>query len=188
MDLRPDRKLIGTQDILSHRLGKNVDAIDLWTPGTIKLFEGKISEEDFWRKLRDDNKWDIKVKELKEIVRKNFREIEGTREIIEKLRKKGYKLGLLSVHAWEWVAHCEKEFDYHRLFHSVLYSFEIEVCKPEKRAYELMLEKIRSRADECLFIDDNPDNSAAAEKIGIKAMLFESAKQLEGELKKIKLL
>ena len=182
------RGLLGTQDILSKKLGLEIKAIDLWTEDTIKLFEGKISEEDFWRKLRDDNKWNIRVKEMKKIVRSNFREIEGTRDIIEKLKSKGYKLGLLSVHVKEWVDHCEKEFDYHKLFHSVLYSFEIEVCKPEKRAYELMLEKIESKAEDCLFIDDNSENLIGADKLGIKTILFESARQLEKELKKRKLL
>jgi putative hydrolase of the HAD superfamily len=182
------RGLLGTQDILSKKLGLEIKAIDLWTEDTIKLFEGKISEEDFWRKLRDDNKWNIRVKELKKIVRSNFREIEGTRDIIEKLKSNGYKLGLLSVHVKEWVDHCEKEFDYHKLFHSVLYSFEIEVCKPEKRAYELMLEKIESKAEDCLFIDDNSENLIAAEKLGIETILFKSARQLKKDLKKRKLL
>lgn len=178
------RGLFGTHELLSKRLGIKIESPDLLTPLTIRLFEGKITEDEFWRTLRNKNKWDIRVKELKKIVRSNFREIEGMREIIEKLKKKGYKLGLLSVHTREWVEHCEKQFDYHKLFHSILYSFEIEVCKPEKRAYELMLKKIKSKAENCLFIDDNPENLIAAEKLGIKIILFESAQQLINELKK----
>lgn len=178
------RGLFGTHELLLKRLGTKIESPDLLTLLTIRLFEGKITEDEFWRTLRDKNKWDIRVKELKKIVRMNFGEIEGTREIIEKLKKKGYKLGLLSVHTKEWVDHCEKKFDYHKLFHSVLYSFEIEVCKPEKRAYELMLKKMGSKAEDCLFIDDNAENLVAAEKLGIKIILFESAQQLISELKK----
>lgn len=179
------RGLFGTHEILTRRLKKKIESPDLLTPLTIKLFEGKMTEDEFWRTLRDKNKWDIRAKELKKIVRMNFGEIEGTREIIEKLKKKGYKLGLLSVHTREWVDHCEKKFDYHKLFHSILYSFEIEVCKPEKRAYELMLKKMGSKAEGCLFIDDNPENLIAAEKLGIKTILFKSASQLKKDLKKM---
>ncbi|MFA5872237.1 MAG: HAD family phosphatase [Parcubacteria group bacterium] len=176
--------LLGTHKLLSKRLKLKVENLDLIAPETYELFKGKISEDEFWRTMRAKKKWDINVKELKKIVRMNFREVEGTRDIIEKLKEKGYKLGLLSVHAKEWVDHCEKKFDYHKLFHSILYSFEIEVCKPERKAYESMLDKIGSKAEDCLFVDDNHENLVAAEKLGIQTILFESAEQLGDELKK----
>ncbi|MFA5926030.1 MAG: HAD family phosphatase [Parcubacteria group bacterium] len=179
------RGLLGTHEILTKRLKKKIESTELLTKDTKKFFEGKMTEDEFWRTLRNKSKWDIRVKELKKIVRMNFGEIEGTREIIEKLKKRGYKLGLLSVHTREWVAHCEKRFDYHRLFHSIMYSFEAAVCKPERKAYELILEKINSEPGDCLFIDDNLENLVAAEKLGIKTIHFKSAVQLKRDLKKM---
>jgi epoxide hydrolase-like predicted phosphatase len=152
------------------------------------FFHGKISEDEYWKRIISKNQWKISIKDIKKIVRKSFKEVEGTREIIEELNKKGYKLGLLSVHTKEWVDHCEKKFDYHKLFHSKLYSFEVALCKPDKRVYELLLEKLKSKPKECLFIDDMIKNVEAAEELGIKAIQFKDAEHLKSELNKLKIL
>lgn len=153
--------------------------------GLFEFFNGKISEDEFWRRVIKNNNWPISLKEIKELVRKNFNEIEGTREIIERLKKKGYKLGLLSVHSKEWVEHCERKFDYHKLFHSISYSFEVAVCKPDKEAYNHILKKLKAKPEECLFIDDQLKNIKAARDLGISAILFKNPEQLKKDLKKL---
>ncbi len=148
----------------------------------IDLMEGKISEEEYLNNIISKNNLKVNLDELKKAIRKNFQEIEGTREIIEKLKDKGFKLGLLSVHSKEWIDHCEKQFDFHKLFHSTLYSFEVSVCKPDKKAYHLILEKLKAKPEECLFIDDSEKNIEAAKNIGLKTILFKNPTQLKKDL------
>ena len=148
----------------------------------IALMHGEITEEEYWTKIIEKNGWEIDIKKLKEGIRDNFEEIQGVRKIIERLKESGFKLGLLSNHAKEWIDYCEKRFDYHKLFHSVLYSFEVGILKPEKKIYELILEKLDSKPDECIFIDDKSRNISAAEQIGMKTICFKSAEQLKEEL------
>lgn len=179
------RGLLGTHEILSKKLGINVEALDLEIPEMQSLFEGKIAEEDYWKAAVRKYRWNININELKEIVRSNFREIKGVRKIIEKLKKNGYQLGLLSVHAKEWIDHCEREFDYHKLFDSVLYSFEVAVCKPDKKAYELILEKLKSKPEECLFVDDSPKNLASASRLGMQTIRFQSPESLIEEFNRL---
>lgn len=146
------------------------------------FFQGRISEEKYFEKIIIKNKWEISVDFLKDAVRKNFEEIEGTREIIEKLKKKGYKLGLVSVHSKEWIDYCEKKFDYHKLFDSVLYSFEIGICKPDKKIYEKILQEMQVKPTECLFIDDSLINIRYAKELGMNAIQFKNSSQLIEEL------
>lgn len=149
---------------------------------TQDFFHGKITEDEFWTKLIDRHKWNIDIPTLKDLVRSQMTEIDGTREIIEKLNKNGYKLGLLSIHAREWIDHCEELFDYHKFFHSTLYSFEVGVCKPEPRAFQLILEKLKVTPQEALFIDDYDVNTRAAQSLGISTIVFENAMQLQKDL------
>ena len=148
------------------------------------LFNGKITEDEYWQNVIKKNGWFVDADLLKSAVRKNFEEIEGTRDIIETLKERGLKLGLLSVHAREWIDFCQKKFDYHKLFHSVSYSFEVGASKPDKRAYLLILEKLKSRPEDCMFIDDNPDNLKTADMLGMTTILFKNPKQLRTELTK----
>jgi len=71
------------------------------------LFVGAISEEEYLRQTVEIGQWRTSVGELHEQIRLNFEEISGTRYIIERCKKKGVKLGLLSVHAKDWIVFCE---------------------------------------------------------------------------------
>lgn len=155
---------------------------------THDFFHGKITEEEFWKGLIENHSWNIDIPTLKQLVRSQMTEVEGTRDIMEQLYKNGYKLGLLSIHAKEWIDHVESQFDFHKLFHSRLYSFEAGLSKPDPRAFEMILEKLGANPQECLFIDDYFVNTQAAEQLGISTIIFENARQLKNELKLLNIL
>lgn len=182
--------LLGTEKILESAL--KIPAKNIYSSfkgdHSIKFFHGEINEDEFWKAVINKGNWNINVEKLKEAVRSNFKEIEGTRKIIEELKSRGLKLGLLSVHGKEWVDYLEKKFDYHKLFHSKMYSFEAGISKPDRKSYELILEKLNAEPKECLFVDDNEKNTNAAKELGIEVINFKNPKQLEEELKKLKLL
>ncbi len=149
------------------------------------FFNGRISEDEYLSRLIKKNRLNADPDTLKTVIRENFREINGTRPIIERLKERGFKLGLLSVHGREWVDYASKKFNYHRLFHSVLYSFEVSASKPDKKAYKLMLERLGSKPEECLFIDDTPANISSASELGMQTILFKSADQLDDDLRSL---
>ena len=174
----------GVEDYLEGVLDLKANEIKdkLQGPEFRLLMEGKISEDEFWRKLIQRNEWDIKIDEFKKAIRNNFDEIKGTRKIIEKLKEKGYKLGLLSDHSKEWIDYCSDKFDYHKLFHSTQYSFEVGCCKTDKKTFEILLEKLVEKPETCLFIDDNENNIKVAKSIGLNTIQFKDPEQLKKEL------
>ena len=64
-------------------------------------------------------------------------------------------------------------------------SADVRIIKPSRAIYELLLKKYKLNAKECLFIDDNLDNVAAAQKIGIKSIHLKNIDDLSLELKNI---
>ncbi len=146
------------------------------------LFSGKISEIKYWESLIEQNNWNIKVTALERLIRENFTEIKGTRRIIEELKENGLKLGLLSVHAKEWVEFCEQKYDYHKLFNEIVYSFEIGELKPAREPFEIILKKLRVNSQECIFIDDSQQNLFTAESMGMKTIQFKDSIQLHRDL------
>ena len=61
-----------------------------------------------------------------------------------------------------------------------------EHCKkPDERIYRILLDRFSLKPDECLFIDDNPQNVAAAEALGIHGLVFTSVEQLNMDLRVI---
>ncbi|MCL5433170.1 MAG: HAD family phosphatase [Patescibacteria group bacterium] len=175
----------GVEKRISKAIKEEITSQMCFENETEQLFHGKITEEEYWKKVIKKYKWNITTNKLKMLIRENMVEIDGTREIVEKLKKNGYRLGLLSVHAKEWVEHCEQKFNYHNLFHSTMYSFEVGVCKPELKAFELILKKLKVTPQECVFVDDWLKNIEAAKKLNINTIHFQNPNQLKTELLKL---
>ena len=68
-------------------------------------------------------------------------------------------------------------------FDYIFFSNEIELMKPKVEAFQYILSKIGSKAEECIFIDDNEQNIKAAENLGIKGIFFINSEQLKEKLK-----
>ena len=49
-------------------------------------------------------------------------------------------------------------------------SYQVNKVKPDPEIYQCLLEKYKLQPQECLFFDDRPQNTEAAEKLGITAI------------------
>lgn len=179
--------LFGSTKHIQKRIDFKITDSAIFIPAVDQLFLGQISEEEYWKTVIRKNSWNIAVDDLKYAVRKNFKEIKGTRKIIEKLRQNKYQLGLLSNHAKEWVEYCEITYKYHQLFHIILYSYEVALSKPSKDIFLVILKKLRAKPQECLFIDDYEKNLTTAKSLGIHTIYFTSAINLKKQLMKFKI-
>ncbi|MES1262462.1 MAG: HAD family phosphatase [Acidobacteriota bacterium] len=70
-----------------------------------------------------------------------------------------------------------------RHFHEFVLSYEVGAMKPSPVIYRKAVEASGCAAEECLFFDDMRENVEAACKEGLQAVRFESAAQLESELR-----
>lgn len=53
-------------------------------------------------------------------------------------------------------------------------SFQMHLSKPDSRIFQALLENEKVLAEECLFLDDGPQNIAAAQKMGFNCFLVEN--------------
>jgi putative hydrolase of the HAD superfamily len=61
-------------------------------------------------------------------------------------------------------------------FKDVVFSWDVKLKKPDEKIYQHLLIKNNLTADECLFIDNNPDNIETANRIGMQTYLFKTPK------------
>lgn len=176
------RGLLGTEDYLNATYDLNATNADFHCQEMPLFFHGQITEDEYWRALLQKTKWTLTIEELKEAVRNNFREIEGTRQIIENLKQRGYRLGLLSVHSREWIEYCEAKFDYHCLFDKTMYSYQVGISKPDVQAYQLIAIQLGLEPEQLIFIDDSEKNVIAAQEAGMVGLVFTHASTLTKEL------
>jgi HAD superfamily hydrolase (TIGR01549 family) len=157
----------------------------LLIPLVQEFFNGNISEDEYIKAVLfqypqfGTDYW------LKDHIRENFREVEGTRELVIGLKKLGYKTAILSVHGKEWIDYLEKKFNFHELFDVVSFSYDEGISKPNPSAFQNILKKLNAKPEECIFIDDNPRNVEAAKALRIESILFTNATELQIGLEKL---
>lgn len=91
--------------------------------------------------------------------------------------KKKYNIVLLSNDVSQWSKYIT---EYHQLdgyFSDRIVSADVGMRKPQKEIYELALERIGKRADECCFIDNSVTNLNVAAELGILPILFNRDKE-----------
>ena len=106
------------------------------------------------------------------------------------LQRAGLRTAILSNMVPDLLRHMLTSPDFAWLsgFTHNTWSCELGIAKPDPAIYLHTCEKLQVRPEETLFIDDKPENIAAAEALGLTGMLFTDAAQLRRDLAARKLL
>lgn len=83
-----------------------------------------------------------------------------------------YDIYFLTNYSVDGFAYLEENYDFIRNVKGKVVSSHVHCCKPERKIYELLLNKYQLNASECIFFDDNINNILAAKEVGIVAVLF----------------
>src|SRR5712691_4086020 len=103
--------------------------------------------------------------------------------LLEGLRR-GYRMLLLSNTNAIHFQMIRENYPLLRHFDDYVLSYEVGAMKPSARIYEEAIARAGCEPAECFFTDDIPEYVAGARKAGIDAVQFESAAQIECELRK----
>lgn len=88
-----------------------------------------------------------------------------------------YEFVLLSNDVSEWSAYITEYHGLDKYFKHKIVSGDVKCRKPEKRIYEIALEKIGKKTEECLFVDNTGKNLMVAQEIGIMTVMFDRDKE-----------
>ena len=114
--------------------------------------------------------------------------IDGSVQILRELKEKGYPLYALSNWNKELFDQTVDAFPFLNWFDGKIISSEEGMKKPDENIYRLLFERYQINPAEAIFIDDNADNIATAERLGMKGILFATPEGLRTELQKMRIL
>ena len=145
---------------------------------------GKITKEEFWKAAVEKLKIDKKlVPKLQEIWHSAYKPIKGMKELVSKLRE-NYKVIVFSGNIKERIEYLNEKYGLYNDFDDFLLSFDVGFNKWEIEFYEILLEKIKCKPEECVYVDDWQKFLDIAKPLGIKTILFKNSKQLKSDLRK----
>ena len=105
-------------------------------------------------------------------------------EIVKELKEKGYALYLLSNFHKEAIQTMFQRYDFFKLFDGGIISANEKLVKPDKKIYELLLQRYHLQPEESIFIDDMLSNINMAKELKIHGIHLPYQADLRHELEK----
>ena len=109
-------------------------------------------------------------------------EVPGMRDLIERLKVSGYGIFGLTNWSMETFPKARERFGILQQIDRYVVSGAEGLVKPDPRLFQILLDRYHLKAEECTFVDDNPTNVAAAEKLGMQGIVFHGAEELRKSL------
>jgi putative hydrolase of the HAD superfamily len=111
--------------------------------------------------------------------------IEKNVELLYTLKDNDYRTYALSnfiKEAFYWVV---DKYEFFMVFDGMVISYQEKVIKPQRKIFEILLERYDLIAENCLFIDDTRSFIDIAKKLGFNVIHYEENINLKKELKKL---
>ncbi|MGV9001338.1 MAG: HAD family hydrolase [Candidatus Saccharimonadaceae bacterium] len=136
-----------------------------------------ISEEEFVTKLKRDLGYDAPKDIFSYFARAYGKQRRPNTQFINflnEIRLSGIKTAVLSntiaIYAPE---HARAGINKEGGFEPIIYSWQVELAKPQKEIFELALNELKVAPENIIFIDDKPEHINGAASLGMHTILFE---------------
>lgn len=130
--------------------------------------------------------------QLEDVIYKVFEDLHGildvydyTEDWIRQLKEAGYGVYYLSNFFQKAEENCKEFMTFLKLMDGGILSYKDKMTKPDRKIYELLLERFGLKAEECVFLDDTEKNIEGARAVGIQGVLFQNREQAMEELRKL---
>ncbi len=146
--------------------------------------EGRITVGEFCMRVLDRLELNIDAGEFISILDSSIIPDRKVWSVLEQARDAGgvkiVALSNMPEHTWTML---KTTYGMDRLFDGVVLSYVVGIVKPDSRIFDAAIKVSGTTVKDCLFVDDAPENVAAAERRGIVSHLFRNAEGLVAFLK-----
>ena len=125
---------------------------------------------------------DLKYILSKKNLSKSYPLIITNFEYIKTLKKQGYKLYLLTNITEDSYNYINDLININSIFDGGIYSYQEHIIKPDKRIYNLLIDKYSLKKSETIFFDDKEKNVISAINQGISSYVFKSIKDIKNNI------
>jgi putative hydrolase of the HAD superfamily len=157
--------------------------------GSNPLFEleiGRLSEVDFLDALGRELSGQLgRPVSMQDFGRRFFEHLHPNEPMIDYmrgLRDHGYKLGICTNNVREWEPLWRAKLPVDEIFSVVVDSAFVGARKPDRRIYEITLERLGVPAHAALMLDDVELNCTAARELGMRAVWYRDSDQAIAEI------
>lgn len=148
--------------------------------------EGKLNGMAYWQKFVRDAELTLTPEAIEELHLQDAIHWTSQNPAMVawqwQLKARGILTAILSNMGDSVLDSLERKFDWLSRFDVLVWSFQLGMAKPDPAIYKHVLEKLGTKPEETLFLDDKMVNIEAAQKLGIRAIQFSTVEKLRAGL------
>lgn len=103
---------------------------------------------------------------------------------IKEMKELGYRVYILSNYSENMLNQTREKLAFLPLMDGVVFSYRIRRLKPDPEIYRYLFETFSLKPEECVFLDDRPENIEGARNAGMQGILFRDYDSARQELDK----
>lgn len=165
-------KTLGYSDEKTNALYQALSTDSVWHDKDIGIYASYIDCIPIFQKHHPELTKEIADFFQDSWMEKVYTPIEENMVLYNRAKELEYDIYFLTNYSVDGFAYLEENYDFIRNVKGKVVSSHVHCCKPERKIYELLLNKYQLNASECIFFDDNINNILAAKEVGIVAVLF----------------
>jgi len=142
---------------------------------------GTLGTVEYWRQVLAARPVPPDADQIRRLVEADIRASLRLNPImwawVRRLKASGYNVAILSNLPYDLMSY-HREHSFCGVFEHLFFSCELNRLKPEQEIYEHVESALGAAGGELLFLDDKPENVAAAQQRGWAGIVFEDSEQL----------
>ena len=106
-------------------------------------------------------------------------------ELLYELKKKNYSCYILSNWSSETFEGMTDEYNFLKDFDGMIISGDIKLVKPDKKIFELAIDKFNLTPNETIFIDDRIENINSAQNLNFKTVHLNDPERIKAKINEL---
>lgn len=145
---------------------------------------GHGTEADFWHLLRQRFPLEQSDEWLTTAILRRFLPRPRMLELVNQLRKNGYRLAILSDQT-DWLDRLERRDHFFHHFDQIFNSYHLGRGKRDPETFDDVVKHLGVTPWQAIFIDDNPENVRRAQSRGLHGVIFSDIESLKHDLTRL---
>ena len=143
---------------------------------------GDLTDEEFVMRVERCAATPVERRELMHAVADIFEPSPGMFEVLTELKRRGYRMVLLSNTCRPHIEFVRERFPIYGLLDDYALSFEVHAVKPEPAIFRAAIAKAGVPPERCFYTDDIPAYVEAGREMGLQAEVFTGVVDLKRQL------
>ena len=175
-------KSFGYSEEVNERLADATVRSEFWS----EMDRGKLTDEELLEGfIANDPSIEKEIREIFKNITNMILRYDYAIPWLKELKGRGYGVYYISNFAHKAHVECAAALDFLVEMNGGILSYQDRIIKPSPEIYQLLFERYHLKAGECVFIDDTAVNVEAAQKEGMKGIIFHTLEQTKNELEQM---